>query len=62
MYRKVQASIHGLRLKLNQRKDYLISIKNFSNWVNDVIEKVEPPPKIKHELFEKKAQLARYNF
>ena len=62
MYSKIQASNHGFRRQICQRKDYFISIENFNNWLNDVIEKVEPSPKIKYELFEKKAQLARYGF
>ncbi|CAK8680522.1 unnamed protein product [Clavelina lepadiformis] len=60
LYTKIQASQRSLRRTLHYQKDYSGALEALREWLRNAQAKVEGKPDIKYELFEKKAQLARY--
>ncbi|XP_077969764.1 nesprin-1-like isoform X1 [Styela clava] len=61
LYTRIQAERRNLHRTLHYYEDYQDSMSNFKTWMTDMQHKVNAKPEIIYELFEKKAQLARFS-
>ena len=59
---KIQSSQRGLSSTLQFQKNFVDSLRAFSDWLRKTQAKVENEAEIKLELYEKKSQLARLVF